>query len=195
MAKKLEENINLKGRDFIYIIKLTDTVIYLYHQKNKCLITEDIPPNIIKNNRIYHVKKTIQTLEKIIKKNKMNNHLIRKNHIFLIDKSFSPVEIFALEYCLKALESIKYTLIKEETLIEERNALIIWQDLINIMEKAKLINIKDISKEEGKLKGKNYILYGISDKFEEHKDYLSKVLEINLLEYENSDTILFERAG
>jgi len=176
----------------IYIIKLTDDKIYLYHQKTKNLVTENITKNIIKNNKVYHVKKTIKTLRAIIRKHKINNHILRKNHIFLIDKSFSPVEIFALEYCLKSLESIKYTLIKEETLVNDKNALIIWQNTLNVVEKGIIININKVHNIN--LKANSYVLYGISEKLEDHKKRLSETLKINILEYENSETILFEGA-
>ena len=157
------------------------------------MIAHDITSNIIKDNKVYHVKKTIKMLESIIKKYRINNSIFRKKHIFLIDNSYTPVERFALEYCLKNLESIKYELVKEEDLLNEKNALVIWDEQINIVEKSKVINIKTISSLKKDLKNKNYILIGCSDRFEEHKNKLSQLLEIEILEYENSDTILFDR--
>ncbi len=43
------------------------------------------------------------------------------------------------------------------------------------------------------LKKKKYILIGSSTKWEEHKNYLENNFNINILEYENSETILLER--
>ena len=121
----------------------------------------------------------------------MNNSLIKKTQTFLIDSSFTPVEIFALEHCLKETEGIKFKLLKEEELADKKS-LILWGDNLNIVQNKEVINIKDINKI--KLKQSGYIIYGISDSIEEYKKMLSDTFKIEILEYENSETILFERA-
>jgi len=46
---------------------------------------------------------------------------------------------------------------------------------------------------DAELSKKEYILIGGSTKWEEHKRHLEKKFDINIMEYENSETILFER--
>lgn len=131
-------------------------------------------------------------LDSLIKKYKMNNSLMKKKGQILIDSSFTPVEIFVLEYVLEANESVKYRLIKEEDFINDKKSLIIWGDYLNIVDKQEVVNIKNIK--NIKLKYSDYILYGNSDNFEEYKRLLIKMFEMEILEYENRETILFERA-
>ena len=175
----------------IHIIKLTDNNIYLYNKKKKKLITEPISSNIIKDCKIYNVKKIIKTLEEVIKRNKMNDGILKTNLKILINETITPAEKFTLEHVLSRLINVKYELISEESLINDKDILIMWSD--NIYYQKSKANINEVKKSTFSIK-KEIILVGMSDNFEKNKEILERVFKINIFEYENSDTILFERA-
>ena len=125
----------------------------------------------------------------------MNNSIIRKSHTFLIDRSFTPAELFTLEHCIEATQSIKHKLIKEEELIPSKKALILWGNQLNLLKNKQVINIADLKKTSINLKEESLILYGNSENFEEYKELIENTLKINILEYENNETLLFEKAS
>ncbi len=63
-----------------------------------------------------------------------------------------------------------------------------WEDIINIPHKKSNVTINNIN---NFLKEDQYIIIGCSDNWLEN---IAKIKAINLFEYENSNTILFELA-
>ena len=78
----------------------------------------------------------------------------------------------------------------ENSLIKD-DILIMWSE--NLYYKDYNAHINEIKKTTFPIK-KEIILVGISDNYERNKEILERVFKINIFEYENSDTILFERA-
>ena len=124
----------------------------------------------------------------------MNEGIFKLNLNILINNNFTPTDIFVLEYILTKLANVKYKIIKEESLLKDKNTIIIWNDYLNFVEKEQFTNIKEMKNINIILK-KNNILVGISPNLEKNKKILEEYFKINILEYENSETILFERVS
>ena len=124
----------------------------------------------------------------------MNEGLLKNNISILISKTFSPAEIFLFEYALKEIINIKYKLVFEEDLIKEKPALIIWDNYLNIVDKGVVIHSDNLSQFKNTLLNQEYYLFGLGEHYENIKLLITKVSKAKVLEYENSDMILFERA-
>jgi len=122
----------------------------------------------------------------------MNENLFKINLTILINNSYTPADIFVLEHVLTKLINVKHKIINEETLIKEKNIIIIWDDYINIVDKRLSINIKDLNKENITLKDDAKIV-GISSNLDQNIKQLEEYFEINIFEFENTETLLFER--
>ena len=175
----------------IYTIKLTDKIIYIFHIKKKQLTEIEIKKNIIKENKVYDPKKLINLLNKILKENLINNKLFKTKIYLLLNKNLNPSENFCFKYVFNNILNINYKIIYEENLLKEKNELILWEDYLYF--KSKLININDKNAIKKDLENKNYILIGNSSNWEKYKQSLEDNLKNEILEYENSHTILFER--
>ena len=131
------------------------------------------------------------SLNKILKENLINNKLFKTKIYLLLSKMTIPAELFCLEFVFNNLLNINYKIIYEETLLKEKNEIIMWEDYLYTDSKSYSINDKDLIKKN--LTSKNYILIGNSSNWDEYKTNLENNLGGKLLEYENSKTILFER--
>lgn len=131
------------------------------------------------------------SLNKILKENLINNKLFKTKIYLLLSKRTSPAELFCFEFVFNNLLNINYKIIYEETLLKEKNEIIMWEDYLYTDSKSYSINDKDLIKKN--LTSKNYILIGNSSNWDEYKTNLENNLGGKLLEYENSKTILFER--
>ena len=176
----------------IYTIKLTDHYIYLYHHKQQEIIKKPIARNIINGLKIYHVKKTIKVLEQLLNNLKPKT-LLRLKINFLISKNWSPAEVFLIDYVAKSLNNVKHCLLFEEDLINDKKAIIIWDDYLNIISKKMVVNLQELLKNKENIFNDQHILIGLSDKFDYYQEELNKAFKIPVLTYENSDRILFER--
>lgn len=178
----------------IYTIKLTDFNIYIYNKKTKEFIKEKISNNIIKNNKIYNTEKAIKELNKIFSKYKINTNLFKTKIIFLISKALNPAELFCFKYVFNEITNINYKIVYEEECIKEKNEIIIWGNLISLPFNQKTLEITDNKDLKKYLKNKKCLLIGNSDNLEEVKEKIFEITSHSILEYENSDTIIFERA-
>lgn len=168
---------------------MTDDNIYFYQAKEQSLVKEPIMANIIHELKIYNVKKAIKLLETFFNKHKVNEGLLKTKIYIIVSKTFSPAELFLFEHIFKALMNIKAVIIFEEDLIKDKKEVIIWDNYLNLIKQKRIINLAEINE----LEIKDIILIGISEHYQKYKDDLTKKMKINILEYENSDTILFER--
>ena len=101
------------------ICKITDKKIYFYTAKNKKIIIENIKSKIIEKNTIVDIFAFIETLEKTIKKHKLNN-LITKNKLYILIYDFNtPTDIFLINYAFKTLNYYNFKLITESKIYNE----------------------------------------------------------------------------
>lgn len=165
----------------MYVFEFTDKEIIIYHQKKKILIKEIIPENIIVNNQIYDYLNLVRVLNYIVNKYKIINTIFRiKIKILLFEKK-SPSEIYLIR---KAFQEIGNFNIREinPTRYFDNDALFISGK--NVYYKGNKIK---------KLPKGKYILIGNSDNYDEIKKHLINKYHIDLYEYENSNTIIYEK--
>ena len=165
----------------MYIFEFTDEYIKLYNKKNNLLIKEPIPLNIIVNNKIYDYLKLINILNKIVNKYKVINSLFRIKIKILIFEKLTPSEYYLFKNTFKFTTNIIVELINVNKYFKN-NYLIISGNLV-------YSNNKVLKK----LYSKEYILIGNSDNFDLIKKNIENKYKVNLLEYENSDTIIYEK--
>lgn len=150
------------------------------------MIKENLNSNIIKNNKIYNVKKAIKEINYFFRKNKINVGLFNTKVKFLISNKNTPAEIFCFKTVFNEIININYKIIFEETLIKNKKEIILWENLLNIPNINNSLEIK-----ENILEDNQYIIMGCSDYWVENINILNNE---NILQYENSKTILFDRA-
>lgn len=163
----------------MYTLELTDNSIIFYNQKTKKLIIEDIPSNVIVNNKIYNFEKLKKILKNIINKQNILNSFFKVKIKILIFEKYTPSDKYLALNLFKDFSNIKPTLIYPLNNYDKKHILISGNKTYHI-NKDKLI-----PKEE-------YILIG----YTKNPDTLFKIeeeLNIKLIKYENSNTIIYEQ--
>ena len=151
-----------------------------------------MPEKTVKDNKVYDVKKLIRALELACQNKKVNARLLKSKVKVLVSGALSPAERFLFEYVFSALPNIKYELIKEESLLTEKSVVLMWDDYLNIVNKNFVFNIRDLDNIKiGKTK--EFILMGVSASYAENKALIINKFKVRILEYENHETVLFER--
>ena len=102
------------------IFKYTDNYFYFYNIKKEELIKEKIS-KIIEKGKIIDIEKFITTLDKFIKKHKLNTYILKNTLYILIPSYSNNTDIFLLTYAFKTLNYYKYKFVKE---VETYNHLI-----------------------------------------------------------------------
>ncbi len=165
----------------MFIFEFTDKEIKLYNQKKNILIKEIIPEKVILNNKIYDYLKLVNILGKIVNKYKIINTLFKVNVKVLLFEKVSPSEIYLYKNAFKSISNIGVEIINVYRYFDI-NYLFISGNIIYYDNKP----LKNLKKGE-------YVLVGNSNDYDEIRNYLVKKYKINLLEYENSDTIIYEK--
>lgn len=164
------------------IFELTDKYILIYNKKNKCLNKEIMPDNIIKNNKIYDYQKLLIIINKICLKYKINESFFKTKIYVLIFEKLSPSEIFLIKSLFKNINNSNIKIVHATSLISDNVIFNSGEYLYYKDQKLNKINNKD-----------TYILAGYCINIDKVKKSLIKKYKINILEYENSNTILFEK--
>lgn len=164
----------------MFIFEFTDEYIIIYNKKTKKIQKEEIPNNVIKKNKIYDFKKLLIIINKLVDKYQVINNLFKTKLYILTFFKSSPVDIYLYEQLFKNISNINLKIVNAKSLIDEKVILISGNYLYLNNE---IIEINQIPNEQ-------YILVGNSPHFNALKEKLNKTL--NLYEYENSDTILYE---
>ena len=130
------------------ICKLTDSKIYLYNSKTNQTIIEYIKSNIIKNNKIVDIYSFINSLDRIIKKHKLNNNILKSTIYILMYNINTPTDEFLIDYTFKMLNYYNYKIIRESCVYSELltndNAIIdLWDDFGEITYKIKGVQINE----------------------------------------------------
>lgn len=165
----------------MYIFEFTDKEIKIYNQKKKVLIKEMIPEKIIVDNKIYDYLKLVQVLNKIVSKYKIINTLFRINVKLLLFERMTPSEIYLYKSAFKSVSNIVVEVINVYRYFDS-NYLFISGNIIYYDNKP----LKYLKKGE-------YVLVGNSNDYDSIRLKLVKRFKINILEYENSDTIIYEK--
>ncbi len=90
----------------MFTFELTDNYILIYNHKTKEIIKEEIPYNIISNNKIYDYLKLNKIIIDIINKYKLLNSLFKTKINILIFENKTPTEIYLLKNLFKNLSNI-----------------------------------------------------------------------------------------
>lgn len=163
----------------MYTLELTDNSVIFYNQKTKKLIIEHIPSNVVVNNKIYDFEKLEKILKKIINKQNILNSFFKIKIKILIFEKYTPSDKYLALNLFKNFSNIKPKLIYPLNNYDKKHILISGNKTYHI-NKDKLI-----PKEE-------YILIG----YIENPDIISSIeqeLNIKLIKYENSTTIIYEQ--
>lgn len=171
---------------------MTDKNLYIYNKESKELIKKSIKKEFIKNNKVFDLNNLSGKLNEIFKRLKINTKLFKTKITILLSRKLTPAEIFCYKSTFNEVQNIQYQIVYEEDILIDKKEVIIWDNILNVQEE--LINVNDTEKLITSLKNKKIILVGVSDKLEEIKEKLLKVPVNSLLEYENSEAILFIRA-
>ena len=154
-------------------------------------MSQKLAKDIIKENKIYSINKAISALNDIFKMLKINNKMTKVKIIFLISKSLTPSEIFCFESVQKELLNTNSQNIFEEELIREPEEILIIEKSVYV--KNLLIDIDKIDSNTKNKFQSSKILVGISNDWNTSKKNLENKIKKKLMEYENFQTILFER--
>ena len=165
----------------MYIFEFTDKEIKIYNQKKKTLIKEMIPEKIIVQNKIYDYLKLISVLSKIVNKHKIINTLFRVHVKLLLFEKMSPSEVYLCKSAFKSISNIAVDVVNVYRYFDN-NYLFVSGDVIYFE-----------NKPLEKLKKGEYILVGNGNNYDELRQRLIKKYKISILEYENSDTIIYEK--
>ena len=165
----------------MYTFEFTDKEIKIYKTKKNILIKEMIPEKIIVNNKIYDYLKLVSILNKILVKYKIVNTLFRIHVKVLVFEKMSPSEIYLFKNAFKSITNAVVEIINVYRYFDSNYIFISGETLY--YGNKKLDNLK---------KGE-YVLVGNSDNYENVRDYLIKKYKVKILEYENSNTIIYEK--
>ena len=164
----------------MYVFEFTDNEIKIFNKKTKKLVIEKIPKDIIKNNKIYDFLKLTDKLNKIVYNYKIINTFFRIKIIILVFESITPTEEYLFKSLFVSFSNADVQLININNIFDNRHLFISGDNLYYNNKK-----IERISKGE-------YILIGNYDKYSSLKKKIEKN-NITLLEYENSNTIIYEK--
>ena len=108
----------------MFTFELTDNYILIYNHKTKEIIKEEIPYNIISNNKIYDYLKLNKIIIDIINKYKLLNSLFKTKINILIFENKTPTEIYLLKNLFKNLSNININLIHVSSLFDNKHLFI-----------------------------------------------------------------------
>ncbi len=165
----------------MYVFELTDKEIKIYNQKKKILIKEIIPERIIVDNKIYDYLKFVNVLNKILNKYNIINTLFKVNVKLLLFEKLTPSEVYLCKSAFKSISNVSVDVINIYRYFDD-NYLFISGNILYFENKP----LKVLKKGE-------YILVGNSSDYNEIREQLINKYKIKLLEYENSDMIIYEK--
>ncbi len=165
----------------MYVFEFTDKKIIIYDKKKSRLYEEIIPDNIFINNRLYDYKKFVLLLKNIVNKNKVINSIFRIKVKILLFEEISPSEIYLLEKSFLDIGNFNVSFVNVSRYFEDNYIFISGN---NFYFHGKLLN---------RLVRGKYILVGYSSDYANIKNKLVRKYKIELFEYENSNTIIYEK--
>lgn len=163
-------------KENLFLFEFTDNYIIIYDKKQSKIIKEDIDQEIIVNNKIYDFKKLQILINRIVEKNKIINNIFKTNITFLLFEKMNPSEIYLYNHLFLNSTNINLQILYVNSLFKENIVLISGKKLYynnHIISKNKINN--------------KWIIVGYS-----LNNYHDLFLN-NLVTYENSDTIIYEK--
>lgn len=164
----------------MYIFEFTDECINVYNQKKQEMFSEFIPAKVIVNNKIYDYLKLVNIIENIVNKYKIINTLFRIKIKILIFEKLSPSEIYLFKNLFKYVSNVIVEIVNVNKVF---NGSYLFVSGNKVYYNNSVVN---------KLKHQDYILIGKSNNFNLLKSKLEEKYKISILEYENSETYIFE---
>lgn len=165
----------------MYIIELTDTKILIFNKRKRVLIIENIPSNIIVNNKIYDFIKLERIIKSIFSKNNLLNSLFKIKVNILIFEKLTPSETYLVKKIFDNISDINLEIIHPYTLFENNYLFVSGNKLY----------YKD--KQISKIPKGIYYLVGYSNDYERIMEKLEKEYNIEVYKYENSDYYIYEK--
>ena len=165
----------------MYIFEFTDKEIKIYNQKKKVLIKEIIQDKIIVENKIYDYLKLVNELNKIVNKYKIVNTLFRIKVKILLFEKMSPSEIYLYKNVFKNIANVMVEVVNVYKYFDY-NYIFVSGDIIYFENKV----LKTLKKDK-------YVLVGNSNNYEDIRYKLEKKYKIKVFEFENSQTIIYEK--
>ena len=165
----------------MFTFELTDNYILIYNHKTKEIIKEEIPYNIISNNKIYDYLKLNKIIIDIINKYKLLNSLFKTNINILIFENKTPTEIYLLKNLFKNLSNININLIHVSSLFDNKHLFISGNKLYYQDKKVERLNNNE------------YILVGYNENYPKLKEKIYQKYNIKLLQYEDSYRKIFDK--
>lgn len=163
------------------IIELNDEYINIYNKKNKKIYIEKIPPKIIINNKIYDYLQLTKILEIIFNKHNFFNSFFKTKITIILFEKPSPSEIYLINNLFKNISNVILKIKFVNDFFESNHLIISGNIIYNNNKPIKRLN-----------KNQNYILIGYYNDYECLISKLEKKYKINILFYENSNTIIYE---
>lgn len=163
-----------------FIFEFTDNYINIYNKKTGELLNVAINSNIIVDNKIYDYLKLVNLLNEIVNKYKIINSIFKTKIIILNFEEVFPSEMFLRKNLFKKIINVNAKIINAYEILDDRHIFISGNVSYY---KGKVVD---------KLNKKCYIVVGDSSTKDKIKNSLIKKYKIKLLEYENSNTILYE---
>lgn len=163
-----------------FVFEFTDNYINIYNKNKMILNTIPIKSNIIVDNKIYDYLKLINIIKDIVNKYKVINNIFKTKIIILNFEEYSPSENYLRRKLFKSIMNVDAKIVNIYELFDDKH-IFISGNIIYYKGKSKITLKKD-----------NYIIVGNSINYNLIKEEIIKKYKINLLEYENSNTILYE---
>lgn len=166
----------------MYVFEFTDKSIKIFNKKNNMLIIEPIPPNIIINNLVYDYVKLNSLLSRIFYKYKLISSFFKIKIKVIIFEMMSPSNIFLFKNAFNNITNLNVEIVNITRYFEDNTIFISGNKFY--------YNEKPLKKLENK---QEYYLVGNSNQINEIKQKLEKNYKINILIYENNNTIIYEK--
>lgn len=166
----------------MYVFEFTDKSIKIFNKKNNMLIIEPIPPNIIINNLVYDYVKLNSLLSRIFYKYKLISSFFKIKIKVIIFEMMSPSNIFLFKNAFNNITNLNVEIVNITRYFKDNTIFISGNKFY--------YNEKPLKKLENK---QEYYLVGNSNQINEIKQKLENNYKINILIYENNNTIIYEK--
>ena len=165
-----------------FIFEFTDNYIYYYDKFKRILYEEKIPNDIVVLNKIYDYIKLSKIINNVLNKQKLLNNM-KKNIIgILLFEKISPAEQYLYKLLFNNITNIDVKFIYVSNYFDKKH-IFISGNLVYYEQE--LLNYN--------LNAGEYILIGNGFDINKIKSDLLIRMKINILLYENSNTIIYEK--
>ena len=165
-----------------FIFEFTDNYIYYYDKFKRILYEEKIPKYIVVLNKIYDYIKLSKIINNVLNKQKLLNNM-KKNIIgILLFEKISPAEQYLYKLLFNNITNIDVKFIYVSNYFDKKH-IFISGNLVYYEQE--LLNYN--------LNAGEYILIGNGFDINKIKSDLLIRMKINILLYENSNTIIYEK--